>query len=272
MKPILKFDLSAEAYHAEVDSASNSSLSLLKRSPAHMKYALANPVESPAMRLGTLVHTAVLEADLFDSLYVSGPEGDRRKKAVREEWAELTEEHGEEYVMKPDAFSQILAIRDAVSSHPLASRLLLGSRKEASCFWEDEFTGVRCKARLDALPAEEDSHIVCDLKTTADVSTFAKSCYSFSYHRQASHYLEAWRECGDDEREDFVFVAVEKTPPYGIGVFSLEPAALELGRIELDRLLRVWEQCEREDSWDDGYPEHCQELSLPAWAYSGEVL
>ena len=56
MEPILNFDLSSEAYHAETECASNSNLSLLKRSPIHMKWAQANPVESPAMRLGTLVH------------------------------------------------------------------------------------------------------------------------------------------------------------------------------------------------------------------------
>ena len=255
MNPILNFDLSSEAYHAETECASNSNLSLLKRSPIHMKWAQANPVESPAMRLGTLVHYAVLEGDAFDLLYVSGPEGDRRKKDVRDEWAYMIEEHGAEYVLKPDEFNQIQAMRDAISSHP------------------DEYTGVRCKARLDALPAGKNGDVICDLKTTVNGSAeeFSKKSFSFGYHRAAAHYLEAWKQCGDDDRPDFLFVVVEKNAPHGVSVFQMCEASIALGRRELDRLLQVWQMCDEDGVWA-GYPTHVQQLTLPAYAFTQELL
>ena len=276
MNPILNFDLSSEAYHAETECASNSNLSLLKRSPIHMKWAQANPVESPAMRLGTLVHYAVLEGDAFDLLYVSGPEGDRRKKDVRDEWAYMIEEHGAEYVLKPDEFNQIQAMRDAISSHPVASSLLLpayGVKTEASCFWDDEYTGVRCKARLDSLPAGKNGDVICDLKTTVNGSAeeFSKKSFSFGYHRAAAHYLEAWKQCGDDDRPDFLFVVVEKNAPHGVSVFQMCEASIALGRRELDRLLQVWQMCDEDGVWA-GYPTHVQQLTLPAYAFTQELL
>ena len=188
----------------------------------------------------------------------------------------MIEEHGADYVLKPDTWTQIQAMRDAISSHPVASSLLLpeyGCRNEASCFWDDEYTGVRCKARLDALPVDENSGVICDLKTTTDASAeaFTKAAFNFRYFQQAAHYLEAWKQCGDDDRLDFLFAVVEKNSPYGVSVFQMDEASIALGRRELDRLLQVWQACDEDGVWA-GYPTHVQELSLPAYAFTQELL
>ena len=269
------FDWSPEKYFA-VPAASSTNLRLFDRSPAHLRWALANPKEATkAQKLGRLAHLAILESAYFKENYYRGPEGDKRTKPVRALWLEAEEDFGAEFVLAPDLFDTIQSMRDAVHSHPVASKLLLaeyGAANEASCFWDDVFTDVACKARIDALPIGEYEGCVVDLKTTLDASRdkFSRSCVQFGYEIQAAHYLEAWSAAGDNERPSFLFVALEKTPPFGCSVFCMDPASVELGRRKIDRLLERWAWCESDDDWP-GYEEGIQDLSLPGYAFTREI-
>jgi len=65
---------------------------------------------------------------------------------------------------------------------------------------------------------------------------------------------------------DFVFVLVEKTPPFGLAVFRLAPEAVELARSEVERGVAIYQKCERSGVWLC-YSETVQTVDLPAWAY-----
>ena len=106
-----------------------------------------------------------------------------------------------------------LAMAAAVRSHQAAAELLRDGQAEQSFWWDDADTGLRCKCRPDWL----NGATVIDLKTTTDASPagFAKSCATFRYHVQASHYLAGL------PAERFIFIAVEKVYPYAVGVYQL---------------------------------------------------
>ena len=58
-----------------------SALKHMLRSPMHYKYMRDNPPEpTAAMRLGTMVHMAVLEPEKFAATYVECKDGDKRTK------------------------------------------------------------------------------------------------------------------------------------------------------------------------------------------------
>ncbi|MDZ4154211.1 PD-(D/E)XK nuclease-like domain-containing protein, partial [Methylicorpusculum sp.] len=58
--------LSNAAYHKDQSSVSSSQLKLLLRSPLHFQQGLNEAhEETPAMRIGTAIHTALLEPDQF---------------------------------------------------------------------------------------------------------------------------------------------------------------------------------------------------------------
>ena len=269
MSTTVMHNQSAEDYHA-APGASASRLKQLKRSAAHMKYAMDNPQEpTQAMIIGSATHSAILEPDLFVKEWGRIPEGDGRSKAVKEAKAELIAQFGADQILKPDVYDNILAMRDSVLGNALALDLLDGADTETSHYWTED--GVDCKARIDALPREDSmwSDCVVDIKTTANGSPeeFRRSCFNFSYHLQAQHYLTA------AERQRFIFLVVERDAPHCVAVYELDDDALKLGREEREALLGRWYWCEaREaagepDTWP-GFPVEVQELSLPGWAYT----
>ena len=269
MTTTVMHDQSARDYHA-MPGASASRLKLLKRSAAHMKHDMDNPQEpTQAMIIGSATHSAILEPVLFAKEWGRLPEGDGRSKAVKDAKAELIIEFGADHILKPDAYDNILAMRDSVFGNALALDLLDGADTETSHYWTQN--GVACKARIDALPREDSpwNDCVVDIKTTANGSPeeFRRSCFNFSYHLQARHYLSA------AERDRFIFIVVERDAPHCVAIYELDEAALELGRQDREFLLGQWALCEAEqaaggpDAWP-GFPIEIQELSLPGWAYT----
>ena len=280
MNTTVMHDQSARDYHA-MPGASASRLKQLQRSAAHMKYAMDNPQEpTQAMIIGTATHSAILEPVLFAKEWGRLPEGDGRSTAVKEAKAELIIEFGADHILKPDAYDNILAMRDSVLGNALPADLLDGADTEVSHYWA-EGTGtineyrqldVKCKARIDALPREDSQwgNCVVDIKTTANAhpDEFQRSVFNFSYHIQAQHYMTA------AERERFIFIVVERDAPHCVAIYELDDDALKLGYQDREFLLGQWALCEAEeaaggpDAWP-GFPcEEIQELSLPGWAYT----
>lgn len=251
-------------YHAS-PGLSKSDLDLIHRSPAHYKYRKANPQEqTPAMLLGSVTHKLVLEPEDFASEFAVMPDCDRRTKEGKERWKQFSDELDDRVtVVSQEIMMQASAMADAVKSHPFASRLLRCGAAEQSFYWMEGDT--RCKCRPDYL--REDG-IIVDLKTTQNASPadFPKSAYNYRYHVQAWWYLHGLRTIGFPARE-FVFIAVEKEPPYAVCVFVADDAVLKLGEQEALADLETYRWCVEHDNWY-GYEKtpKTHSLTLPEWA------
>jgi exodeoxyribonuclease VIII len=249
--------LSNEQYHSD-PAVSASHLHAVAKSPYHYWSRYLDPKRSApeptaAMRLGSLVHCAVLEPEELGKRYgVCAP---RNTKAGKEQ-AERMAAAGIEAVTGSD-MELALAMADAVRSHQAAAELLRNGKAEQSFWWDDAATGLRCKCRPDWY----DGATVVDLKTTTDAGPgFARSVATFRYHVQASHYL-----AGLHGAERFVFIAVEKTAPYAVAVYELDAAAMAAGDELRQRDMRVIADCQVTKEWP-GYGNTIQSLSLPSWA------
>jgi hypothetical protein len=247
-------------YHADL-AVSASHLHAIARSPYHYWSRYLDPNRKPveptaAMRLGTLVHTAVLEPDELLQRY--GVCQARNTKAGKEQ-AERMAAEGLEPVTSAD-MALALSMASSVRQHPAAYALLAQGKAEQSFWWDDATTGLRCKCRPDWYYGST----VVDLKTTTDASPagFARSVATFRYHVQASHYLS-----GLHGAERFVFIAVEKTAPYAVAVYELDAEAMAAGNELRLRDLRMIADCQATQEWP-GYGDDCQTLSLPKWALS----
>jgi exodeoxyribonuclease VIII len=249
-------------YHAD-PAVSASHLHAIARSPYHYWARYINPDRitpepTAAMRLGSLVHCAVLEPDeLLQRYGVCAP---RNTKAGKEQAAAMAAS-GIEAVSEGD-MALALSMSASVRQHPAAAALLANGKAEQSFWWDDHATGLRCKCRPDWYH----STTVVDLKTTTDASpaAFARSVATFRYHVQASHYLS-----GLHGAERFVFIAVEKTAPYAVAVYELDAAARAAGDELRQRDLRMIADCHATGEWP-GYSDDCQTLSLPKWALRNE--
>ena len=244
-------------YHAD-PAISASHLHAVAASPYHYWKRYLDPDRRPveptaAMRLGSLVHCAVLEPDeLLQRYGVCGP---RNTKAGKEQAAAMAAD-GIEAVSETDMVTA-LSMADAVRQHPAAAALLTTGKAEQSFWWDDQQTGLRCKCRPDWMTG----NVLVDLKTTTDASPagFARSVAAYRYHVQARHYLSG------TFAEPFVFIAVEKTYPYAVGVYELDDAAMEHGETLRKRNLATIADCKAITEWP-GYGTGIQPLSLPGWA------
>jgi exodeoxyribonuclease VIII len=155
-------------------------------------------------------------------------------------------------------------MRDAVMVHPIASKLFTGGVAEETAIWNDPRTGLLCKARLDYHQRER--AIVTDLKSTEDASpgAFARSVVNYRYHVQHAHYADAFAAT-DHELRMFAFVAVEKSAPYAVAVYTIDADAEARGMELRERDMDLLTQCLQTDTWP-GYPTGINRLSLPNWA------
>lgn len=257
--------------------ASNSRLTKLMRSPAHLRaYLDGEQDETAALIMGRAAHFCILEPNLFDTLYARSSGADRRTKAGKQEWDDLIAQFGEGYVLKPDDHDAARKMREAVYAHAAARKLLHtgNGHVEFSVVWDARYDNAneravqRCKARLDKLSAGIAGGVVVDVKTTRDASPreFERSIFAHGYHRQGALYLDAARAAGY-EAEHFAIIAVEKEPPYAVAVYRLTEGAIEAGQEQVRDLLRTYATCEALNEWP-AFGEDVQDIAIPAYGWS----
>lgn len=181
---------------------------------------------------------------------------------VKAEWEKVNEHRT---ILNPEQWKTIHAMRDALMAHPAANALLTGVPGEAekSVYWIDATTGVLCRCRPDWW---RDDNLIVDLKTTEDASPegFARSIAKFRYDVQDAFYTDGVQQATGKRPKAFVFIAVEKKPPYGVGVYVLDAETKDLGRAQYQHDLRVYAECVRTGEWP-GYGDKIQTINLPAW-------
>jgi hypothetical protein len=260
-------------YHAH-SAVSKSHLDQVARSPLHYwaRYLDPNrivPEPTPAMAIGSAVHTHVLELDQWDARYVSAPDGiDRRTKAGKAEWeAFTTAATGRTVLPKADA-DLVMRMAHSVFTHPAAAMLLaLPGKAETTHMWTDAATGLQCKCRPDWLT--DDGRLLVDLKTTEDAGRgFAKSIAQWRYHVQASWYLDGIEQATGTRPEQFLFLCVEKKAPYAVAVYAADAEMIAAGAQTAARDLDVLATCKAANAWP-GYSDQIEPISLPPWMRPG---
>ena len=252
---------------------SSSDMKKLAQSPLHYRTSKAGPrEETDAMRLGTAVHTAVLEPDRFLEVYVKVPEGDKRSRAVKEAWSEI--EAAGKLPLSPSDFDAIQGMARSIREHPLAGRWLSGGTAEISGYWTQHIdsdgldTEILCKCRPDYIKELGNQYVIVDLKTTrnAEPRYFGKTAYwDYQYHISAAHYLTGMEKLRGVRAQGFIFVAVEKTPPFAVNVFEASEEFIQAGTETNQELYKIFASCQSSGNWP-GYPAISRKLMLPRGA------
>lgn len=272
------YDIDVDDYH--MDPVPGGSLSssgardLLPPScPAKFRHQRDNPGPTSKRHfdLGHAVHKLVLGAGA--PLVVIEADS-YRTKAAREQ-QEAAHLAGAVPLLEHE-HDQVQAMAAAIREHPIAGPLfdIHHGTPEVSLFWRDAATGVMCRARLDWLAHQTEGRrlIVPDLKTshTADLDGLTKAVQQHGYHQQSSWYLDGVRALGlGGEDAAFVFVCVEKEPPYLVSIVELDSEALRVGAIKNRRALQIYAHCSETGHWP-AYHEGIALLSLPPWALREE--
>jgi hypothetical protein len=267
MTPPCKLILSSEDYHKHA-AVGSSSLKKVLRSPAHYKYDLENPSEAtPSQEFGTAAHMALLEPDKFQEMMAIKPKfSGTGARAKQDQWE--AENHGK-IKLSADQYADILGMRESLLKCKTAYNLLSGGKAEESYFDVCPETGIARKARPDFL---RDGHIIVDIKTTTDAreSEFMRSIAAYQYHLSAAYYLDVVTSVTGQKYNEFVIVAVEKAPPYGVAVYHLCDQTIGAGRHLYRKALTSLAACQKHNNFH-GYPDKVQSISLPPWAFPQEV-
>lgn len=225
--------------YRSVKAWSNSDLSNINKSVAVYEWNKYAPsVGSDSVDLGTHVHCALLEPDVFELNYIKMPQFDLRTKAGKEAEANFMAmiegvEGSDKIALDHETYEKVIAMRDSVLAHPVAKSLLtVDGQSEVSIF--SEINGMKVKCRPDRIPnPDQFGHVLVDLKKTADIDKFKFSVKDFRYHVQHAFYSDIYKRLtGHYPR--FVFVVVGEKRSIGrhpVRVWELPGDVVEAGRV-----------------------------------------
>lgn len=233
----------------------------LADSPARCRYFQLNGRSiTKEMRLGSAIHCRLLEPEIFESKYVTIKNENSRTKAAQEAKAELIEEFGEDCFLPWADYNKVISIADTIQSDREFAKLEKAfSLKELAVVWDDAETGLRCKALFDAISLT--GQFIADLKTCpkSNPQDFRWKVVRDGYDVQAAHYMKGAAAAGIDI-EDFIFIAVEKTPPFMVGIYPLTIKSINAAKDKHTELMKRYAVCSQHNKWP-GYG--MQDLDLP---------
>lgn len=264
-------DLPEELYHGTRSIISKSALDIFARTPLHYLHSLDAPprVVTDEMKMGSAFHVRALEPDLFNRKVAVIPEDiaclamqSSKNRALRDAWA-MDEARGK-IILKPDQFLHVDGMASAVRRHPAARKLLASGNAEVSALWTDPETGLRCKSRADFICQMRGVYVDLKSAVSAAPDAFQRSAVNMRYHVQDAFYSRAIEENGTNI-EHFVFIVVEREPPYAVACYQLDETAKLKGESLYMRELRDLRDCMEANYWP-GYGDRVMDLSLPAYA------
>lgn len=248
-----------------------STLKAILTSPAHYQAALSEPrKETPAMLIGTLVHSVILEARELPDIAAVKPDGLSLATKDGKAWkAEIAARNLP--IISADDAGMIRGMAETVQQNPDAAAMLavLQSRETPIIA---NLHGVECKGLLDAHGVSADPtygvrHCIMDLKTTDDGSehAFARNVARYHYDMQAAMYSDLLGIHENLENPPwFGWLVVEKSAPYTARVWDASDW-IERGRDKLIRALDALQECRESGTWP--HPDQgINILTRPAWA------
>lgn len=264
--PKINNGLTAAEYHA-YSGLSKTQLGYLQRSPLHLRNYLDTPRTKATedQIIGTAVHTAALESELFNDQYVIAPVCDRRTKEGKAVYAQFVTENFGKTALDAEDYHNVLAIAGAIRSAPALAQFGITTEglrgvAEASVFGVDFGTNLGIKARLDYYDPE--TNTIIDIKTTktSDFRSFRREIFKWGYGLQAVHYRDIVQQItGKPAR--FIFAAVEKESPYAVQLFELDEASYQALTDERAELFRQWSKALQTNTFK-GYSTDIASVSL----------
>ena len=264
------FTIPEDQYHA-IRVVSSTLLKEMRKSPAHARAYLNQPVESEkslseekkkSFRDGKLIERAILEPHRNKGLVVK-PKGMSFATAEGKQWKAA---QGAAEIITAEEDAMLKGIVANVHADADVSAILKAKGKtQPSLFAVDEETGLQLKARLDWL---SDGNAILDIKSTVtadpDLHGFPREVAKYRYHIQAAFYLDMCARLGV-RKDCFIFLAIEKKAPYAVTPIQLDALSINKGREEYRRLLLKYKQCKETNSWPF-YSSGIQIVTVPDWA------
>jgi len=223
--------------YQEANAISNSGLLLIERNPADFKWskdAPKDPSKSGTSDFGTASHTALIEPEKFDESVLIGPTKSRDSKG----FTEFEREHGAgKIVLLENEETQIRIMKASANAHPTMAKFLsIDSDVEPSIFVLDKDREIMRKIRPDLDLHKGGFPLLCDVKTTADISAWRSPLrwknplFEFNYGHTAAYYMDTASIHYGKQIDEYSFLLLQKNIEMGrypVSVFTITREELE---------------------------------------------
>ena len=274
----IHLNIPADVYHA-ANGVSNSMLANMDP-PARLPVYLSQKREvTPYMRLGTLIHHAILEPEKIMPRILIQPETYITDKGEVKPWhngaGKCKEWHAAAKLLGEDVLTrdQYDALREcvrALESDELVANSLAVGEGEVSVFADLKLPSGRTVTRRCRLDWVRRGQCAYDIKKVgegkADKWEFARLARDRRYFVQAAYYMDAWNDvCPIGQQIGaFCFFVIEDAAPYLVQRHEIKRDSLEhlKAREIYTRDLKTYAECVETGVWP-GYAPGFQELKWP---------
>lgn len=275
MKSGIVIETNAE-YHGYKDAISKSRLANMSVCPAYFKWCEDNPQEpSEDMVLGSAFHKIVLEPETFYDEFAVMPNFDGRTTQGKLLKKQFGETKGNRQGITQEQYDTICGMRDSIMSNTYARKLINGNI-EQSMYFTDDLTKVECKCRPDVWRKVADRVVITDLKSAKSVmpNDFMRDCVKYHYDLQTAMYRDGASKVLDVPKDniDFVFIAVEKKPPYLLNIMQADTYVIQKGEADFREYIGTYLECKEKNLWYglNGANGIINTLSLPDYLIKKE--
>ena len=250
-------------YHARKEMGSTNMKKAIEESGEAFKYSVDGPpsASTTAMDEGSAVHCKLGEPHLFTRDFASKPKG---MSFVSKEGKAWKAANKEKTIISAEFAEDLKIIEQKFLDSPAAKYYEAEGDVEKSFFWDIAGNDRGGKCRPDWI--SKDRKTIVDLKTTISAAkkSFQRSVMNYGYHISAAWYMWGVELATGVKPEEFIWVAIEKKAPFGIGVYKADTELLQYGS-ELceEALIKI-------NEWDrtNYYPSHTEgveSIGLPPW-------
>lgn len=220
-------------YHKDISSISKSGLDLINRAPIFYKHFKLNGKPNDptkALIIGQASHIYLLEKDDFFLTY------------------NVSERPTSEFNINMEDFKHIENQSKIIHSIPEFSSVFKNGVTEKTYKSRDLITGSAIRCRCDLI--DESRGIIIDPKFVEDASPkgFKNSAYKYRYHVQDVFYKRILEDNGI-KINHFIFLAIEKKPPYAFGLYVINEEMRQYAENEVNENLSVYAECMRTGIW-----------------------
>lgn len=259
-------EMDHEQYHADKSAVGSSSLVQIMTSPRRFYegHFLGKQVEQTNdMRIGTIIHMALLENEKFKSKYVIQPEfsgytlkgeltTNPNAKEVKEKKAawEASLPAGTITVTEEE-LDQLTGMIKSVSAHPQGRYVFTNGIAECAGYYRDPKTGLKMKIMPDF--RANDFYMITDFKTAVSTDQIlfgSKAFGDFRYDLRI--WMYAYGASIIEQKpmpKHLFFMAVEKTWPYESAVFYMTDEQKGQAEYDYHRAMEKLKHCIDTNDW-----------------------
>ena len=255
--------LPIEVYHAQSPLGSTGVKQMHNGTIAHYKYGEFK--SKPHFDIGTAIHVILLEPENFEKnvLVVEN----RKTKEYKELKDKKT---GSQVIVTRSEYDKIIRLREKVFSKTENNKILLSDFgvSEKSAFVRCPKTNIKLKCRPDRVIEGEFSDILIDVKSCQSAS-YDKVVYDiakYGYHIQEAFYRHVWQLATGKEISRFLFLFVEKEPPFASCIYEIEDSFVNEGRACMERVLDLYQMAELDGVYND-FPDEIVKATFPPYQY-----